>query len=356
MKKALIVKLAGIGDVVMALSSARALRERGYDIAWICGKTALPLLDCYSWVEPIVVDEQKLLRGGIAQAFPELLRVWSLISGRYFDLVAVLQYDWRYKLLALTVRAGRRVSLRTGDRCRSLIAERHHSDEYFRVMCGPEYGPVTQALAPEIPDRLPGRKILTKPTGKRVALAPAGARNVLRDDGLRRWPVGHYVELARRLLSRRIEVVITGSTSDTWAVPEFRGLDVIDLIGNSTLPELIQLFDECDVVVTHDTGALHIAGLTRSAIVAIFGPTNPWGRLPRRPDALAIWGGEGFACRPCYDGHTYANCASNDCISTITPAFVEQQVLMALENRAQHVVTPALVMLYRTDDHVVSVS
>jgi len=354
MQKALIVKLAAIGDTVMALPSARALRERGYDITWICGKTVLPLLECYSWLELVVVDEHKLLQGGVGQALPELIRVWSSLFARRFDLVAVLQYDWRYRLLTLPVRAGRKISLRAGDRCRSLLAERHHSDEYFRVMCEHEYGPLPGALIPEVPDRLPDRKVLATPTRRRVALAPCGARNVLREEGLRRWPVSHYVELARRLLSQEIEVVVTGGASDAWAVSEFRGLEIIDLIGNSTLPELIQIFDECDVVVTHDTGALHIAGLTRSAIVALFGPTNPWGRLPRRTNAVAIWGGEGFACRPCYDGHAYANCASNDCMSSITPAFVEQQVLKALDSRAKQAGTPALVLLHRTDGQLVS--
>ena len=81
----------------------------------------------------------------------------------------------------------------------------------------------------------------------------------------------------------------------------------------------------------HDTGPLHLAGITSTAIVAIFGPTDPRGRLPQRSNCVALWGGEGFACRPCYDGRDYAPCEHNGCMRQITPAmaFGEVETLLA---------------------------
>ena len=63
-----------------------------------------------------------------------------------------------------------------------------------------------------------------------------------------------------------------------------------------------------------------------AAIVAIFGPTDPRGRLPQRHNTVALWGGEGFACRPCYDGRDYAPCPSNACVQQITPSMVFNEV------------------------------
>ena len=89
------------------------------------------------------------------------------------------------------------------------------------------------------------------------------------------------------------------------------------------------------VLVTHDTGPLHLGGLTRVGIVTLFGPVDPHGRLPQRAGALALWGGEDFACRPCYDGRSFAACPQNDCIRQYTPMMVAEEVTAMLAERAR---------------------
>lgn len=53
------------------------------------------------------------------------------------------------------------------------------------------------------------------------------------------------------------------------------------MLGKTTLQELGALIESCDVVVTADTGALHIALALNKPVVALFGPTDPklWGPL-----------------------------------------------------------------------------
>jgi heptosyltransferase II len=158
---------------------------------------------------------------------------------------------------------------------------------------------------------------------------------MMRDDALRRWPVESYVEVAAALVARGHEVVLAGGPGDRWASPQFSSLEVVDLIGQLSLLETVALLDSADVTVTHDTGPLHLAGLTRTAIVSLFGPTDPRGRLPQRAGTVALWGGEGFACRPCYDGRDYAPCLHNGCIRQVTPVMVLGEVsclLRAIEN------------------------
>ena len=164
--------------------------------------------------------------------------------------------------------------------------------------------------------------------GPRVVLVPAGARNLLRDDALRRWPIEHYVALAEQLLETGCEVVLAGGPDDRWASAYFGTLATrarfpgfTDAIGTLSLTETLGLLDTAMVTVTHDTGPLHLAGITATDIVTIFGPTDPHGRLPQRAGCVAIWGGEGFACRPCYDGRDYAPCPHNGCMEqVVTPA------------------------------------
>ena len=175
----------------------------------------------------------------------------------------------------------------------------------------------------------------------RVGIVPAGAKNVLRESALRRWPVENYVALTRELVQRGYEVVLTGSAEDGWVRKDFRellagdgggsGSAVQDWIGRTTLPELVGLYDRCDVVVTHDTGCMHVAGISKAKVLAIFGPTEPGSFLPRREGVKALWGGERLACRPCYDGRDFAPCQWNGCVREISVERVvgEMEALLA---------------------------
>src|SRR6185437_14021786 len=113
-----------------------------------------------------------------------------------------------------------------------------------------------------------------------------------------------------------------------------------DCIGTISLPELISVFDSCDAVVSHDTGPLHLAGLSAACLVGIFGPTDPATFLPRRDSCVGIWGGQGFACRPCYDGRAFAPCQFNGCMHQVTPELVLRELDRLLTARSQQTPVP----------------
>ena len=333
MPRVLIIKLGAIGDVVMAIPAAHAMYRKGFAIDWVCGVQVLSVLEQYSWIRPIPVDDGALFGGSGRGRLRAMAGVWARLAGRRYELCATLYYDRRYKLLALPVRARRRLTLSHTDRSRRLMPGRHHTDEYLRVLLGNDDGPVEVGLAPVRPERLPASRFPRLEGRERVVLVPGGARNAIRTDGLRRWPVESYVAVARSLLDRAIEVILLGGPDDTWAAEAFQGVDVRNEIGRLTLIETLALMEASDVVVTHDTGPLHLAGVTSAGIVSVFGPTDPWGRLPQRAGAVALWGGEGFACRPCYDGRSYAECANNTCVQQITPEMVVREVEELLRQR-----------------------
>ena len=131
-----------------------------------------------------------------------------------------------------------------------------------------------------------------------------------------------------------------GAPEDAWVRTHFEGIAVTDCIGAFSLPEVISACDGCDAVITHDTGPLHLAGLSETCLVGIFGPTDPSTRVPRRPDAVGIWGGQGFACRPCYDGRNFAPCQFNGCMHQVTPELVVRELDRLLDARAMGVAVP----------------
>jgi len=324
-RKTLIVKLGSIGDVAMVLPAAWKLHQAGSEIDWLCGRTVAPLLSCYSWVRPIVVDDKRLLGGHRAGAILEVFRTWRTLLGSSYDLCAVLHYDRRYRVLTLPVRSLRSITLHWSQRAFKLVSERQHSAEYVRILCGLPDENRTENIPPLAPDLLPGNPLL-RGNKTRIAIVPGGARNIFRNDPQRRWPLDSYVELAKLLLDKGYEVVLTGGPGDEWVEPKFASLPVQNRIGQWAIPETLAFYDSCDCVVTHDTGPLHLAGLTRCALVALFGPTPPSNFLPRRNGVVGLWGGERLPCRPCFDGREYADCKLNKCMISIEPDQVVETI------------------------------
>ena len=318
-RRALLLKFGAIGDVVMAVPAAYALHQQGFDLDWICGRAVVPLLECYTWIRPIVADDKAIFRGSPVERATAIASLWRRVLPVRYDLCATLYYDRRYRLITAPVRATRKVQLSRESRFTQLLPGRHHTDEFVRILLGQEDSCRAESTPPVRPDRLPASPLPAKTGARRIALVPGGASNLQRQQILRRWPAENYVTLADTLLKRGWEVVLLGGPEDDWVRPYFAELGVTDHIGRLTLPEVISVCDSSDAVVSHDTGPLHIAGLSETPLLGIFGPTDPATRVPRRAYAAGLWGGEGFACRPCYDGTDFAPCRFNGCMHQVTP-------------------------------------
>ncbi len=328
--KVLIVKIGLLGDVVTALPMIPAARSLDPEvtITWLCGQAVAPLLRAVDGLdELLVVDERLLLAGTPLERVSELAGVWYRLLGRRFDLIASGTRDFRYELLSLTARARARRSFRRRSGRPGFIAGRYRGDEHARLVTNLD-GVQAQrfafpAVRAELPTGLASRlKNLPRPA---IAIAPGGATNFLKDDSaagsrrpLARWPLESYVLLAQRLLERGWSVVLTGAQSDLWVSAAFDHLHVLNLIGETNVTDLLALYDQCDAVVTHDSGPLHIAVLAETPLVALFGPTNPAEVVPSSPKIRALWPGRELACSPCYDGRNYAPCQDNVCMRSIS--------------------------------------
>ena len=345
MPRLLLVKLGAIGDVIMAIPAAASMHAQGWEIDWVCGEVVAPILRLYPWINVLPVDERRLLRGGQTGRIRLMLALWGQLRDRSHDTIATLYYDRRYRLLTWPVRAARKVWLSETERSARLLPGRHHTDEFARILSGRRDDQTPQQLAPVLPPGLAGLPRPPASGRSRVVLVPGGARNMLRDDALRRWPLENYVEMARLLIEAGYEVVLAGGPEDDWVLAAFAGLPVQSFVGKFSLVDTLGLLDSAEVTVTHDTGPLHLAGITRTSIAAIFGPTDPYGRLPQRANCVAFWGGEGFACRPCYDGRDYAPCTNNGCVQQVTPAMVAAEVQALLTARGEGRSDPPRVIL-----------
>lgn len=321
----LIVRLSALGDVVMASTLIGAIRARdpGAHITWLCGGGVAPLVRLFDGVDEVLaIDEVALLRGGMAPRLRTVVSLWGTLASRRFDMTLLGHADARYRVALRPARLGEVRTLEPLSGLRMLpIPGRYFADEYVRMLDAPgSRGPITghAELA------LLRAKLPTPPAPDRVGvvLVPGGTRNVLRESGLRRWPVARYAEVAAGLLAAGRPVTLVGDAGDAWTRPAFAGLDVRDEIGAHSVEGTLALMASAQLVISHDTGPLHLAGLVRVPLLGLFGPTMPTQFMPRHAGAEACWGGAGLGCRPCYDGRELAACVNNLCMQDIAAATV----------------------------------
>lgn len=342
----LVVRLAGIGDVAVSSALIARIRAERPDarITFLTGKAAAPLARLFDGVEEVLeVDERALFHGSLPARIAMIFGLWRQLIARRYDRVLLLHVDARYRVITLPL-VGARVDQLSRARHGEMIPvpARWLGDEYARLLDGNAHvGPIERRYG--MVDLRPRLAVASIPRDRpRAVIVPGGARNVLRDDALRRWPVAHYADLARRLIDAGVEVVLSGSESDRWVVPAFEGLALRNEIGTKDLVDTLAALADADVVVSHDTGPLHFARLVRTPVVALFGPTIPRQVLWTDDSVTVIWGGEHLACRPCFDGREFARCANNVCLSSVSPAEVHEAVRATLTRAAERTPVPSL--------------
>ena len=227
----------------MASTLARRIRDERPDaaITWLCGRTTAPLVAQFADVDEVIaIDERRLLRGGPVDRMSALLPIWAALLRRRFTRVMLLHVDRRYRVVTAPLVTTPVVSLtRAVYGAMNPVPGRYFGDEYARLLDGLAHaGPIAAHYPLARLRPLPAIARAGMPDGSRpsVAIVPGGARNVMRESGLRRWPVEHYASVARALVDDGVTVRLIGDANDAWVRPSFSDIDVEDLIGTTSLP------------------------------------------------------------------------------------------------------------------------
>jgi lipopolysaccharide heptosyltransferase II len=142
----------------------------------------------------------------------------------------------------------------------------------------------------------------------------------------KRWPIPHWATLLDKLIRELdAQVVLTGASDDTLLIESVTRKmqeQAIDLAGKTSLPQLVALLQQADLVISGDSGPMHIAAAVGTPLIAIHGPTDPALSGPVSPTATVlrsdIW------CSPCYNAKDTADCRffTTQCMKNILPAQV----------------------------------
>jgi lipopolysaccharide heptosyltransferase II len=342
-RRVLVIRLDLIGDVVLSLPVVRALRDAypGAQIDFLAQPSPAAILAGQPEIAHVLTIDADGLRspaGLLRRATREAaLDVIQRLRRSRYDLCVSVSGDFG-SVVARLSGARRRVGY-AGESYRGMLTDpvpggryavRRHEVDYVRELARAAGGRDAGDLLPELsvlPSAAAAVATLLAETGLDSRTGPlialhAGARNGL----AKRWPTAAWAALASRLVERLdARVVLVGAPGDGEIASEIVRLahaGAVSLTGHTSLPELAALLARCDLLVSGDSGPLHIACAVGTPVVGLYGPTDPQisGPLGRRAVVLRqpIW------CAPCYDASAVADCRFGNpvCMKTLPPEAV----------------------------------
>jgi lipopolysaccharide heptosyltransferase II len=158
-----------------------------------------------------------------------------------------------------------------------------------------------------------------------VSMCPGSSKNW----PSKQWSTHRFAEIVDFVHQKyRLPTVLIGASFEVDLCDEVAGqasVDVANLAGETSVPETAAILQRSSVLVTNDTGPLHLATAVGTPVVAIFGPTNEkkWG--PRGPRDVVITN-ENCDCRPCYYLSYMPDCEHRRCLAEIPASRVKDAV------------------------------
>jgi len=329
-----------IGDAVMTMPAIRSLKLSHPDVR-------ITLL-VKPWVSRLFekdpnVDEI-ILYSDPYQGLAGKFRLAREIRKHDFCMALLLQNAFDAAFIAFLAgipsrmgynRDGRRLLLTRAVPFDSRAKDLHHIEYYLDLVrklgFPPKFEPPWIYLS--LDERLGARDKLKSLRRPVVGINPGATFG-----SSKRWSPARFAEVACRVISEmRGSAVIFGGPSETGIAEEiereFSKLcggpesqrQLLMMAGKTDIRELISLISECDLLVTNDSGPMHIGYAVRTPVVAIFGSTSPEHTGPVGAKDIAIK--KTLACSPCFE----RECGKHDlrCMEMISA----EEVFAAVKKR-----------------------
>jgi heptosyltransferase-2 len=332
--KVLVIKIAAIGDFLMATPALRALKLHGSgnSVTLLAGISIAAVVKSNPHLDKIYfLDDALIFKGGFWAKLSEVLKISRRLRRERFDLGFNFHRDWRFNIILFLSGCKKRIGFASGRKSWLLNAGvaiegiKHHIFHYCDLL--KEQGifcldfkmdfPLDEAVAITAVDKFlkPGN------LSDYVVLAPGGAANVKEEMDSRRWGIENYAALAGLLIHAGRKVVLLGNGTDQKITCQIKAAhpEVIDLCGRTTLSEAAALMKKARLVICNDSGLMHLADAVGARSIAIFGPTHPEEKKPLSSGNIAVWKGEKLECSPCYHDGRFPECDHRDCMKKITP-------------------------------------
>ncbi|MDJ0840741.1 MAG: glycosyltransferase family 9 protein [Acidobacteriota bacterium] len=276
-----ILRLSAIGDITHMVPVVRTLQKVWPQtrITWIIGSIEASLLKGLPNVEFIPVK-----KAGLATLF-ELRRI---LAGRKFDILLHMQVAMRASILSLAVKAPVRLGFdkqRARDnqgwftnRRIAYQPEQHVLDGFFGFL--QTMGIQERVLQWDIPLAESDRRFAEDHLGEGpfVVINPCTS---VRNRNYRNWRAERYARVADHAATEYgAKVVLTGGPADNEKqmaaeIRQHAETELIDLVGKTTLKQLLAVLTRADLVISPDTGPAHMATAAGTPVIGLYVTSNP---------------------------------------------------------------------------------
>ncbi|MCL1888974.1 MAG: glycosyltransferase family 9 protein [Desulfovibrionaceae bacterium] len=315
----LLFRLSSLGDVALTSGPMRYWHERlGWEFTVLTRKIFAPLFTRHPAVREVISPQDH----DLATGWPGFCR--SLAAAYQGSGLMDLHGNWRSRLLSCFWRGPVRRYPKQGLARRLFLLHkspglsarlRAHSVPQRYLLAAQPVPPLPGELRPAIylqPEEraLAKEKLRAARTdgrgGAPVAIHPYAAHP------LKTWPPDYWRTLAEKL----------DAAGRSWFVvgrgPGLFPGEARDFSNRTDLRELCALLGEAEILISGDSGPMHLATAVDTPVLALFGPTTvEWGFFPTGAKDLALE--KELPCRPC-SMHGRARCPRDGlCLLSITP-------------------------------------
>jgi len=273
-----ILRLSAIGDVCHAIACVQSIQRQWPEtsITWVCGTIEAQLLHHINNVNVISFDKKSGVKAYLAlyrqlknKKFDALLHMQAALRAS----VASLMIKAKYKLGFDKARAKDFQWLFTNQKINMPISE-HVLDGFmaFAQKLGVQDLKVEWNL--NIPSHCKERAkglIQSKPT---FLICPAASKVY------KNWTINGYIEIAKYAIKKGFQVFICGSPSllekeIAQKITNETNQQSINLIGKTSLIELLALIEEANLILAPDTGPTHMATMVNTPAIGLYAHHNP---------------------------------------------------------------------------------
>jgi heptosyltransferase-2 len=309
LSKTLIIRFSSVGDIILSSPLVRALHRTFPDM-----HLDYLVKDEYADLVRHLPHVDRVIPFTSRRGFAELLAVRRLVKSGGYDAVLDIHDSVRSRFICFGIPRVTRINKRKFARYALIHWKRNWyatfggapdvSARYIETASRYGVRDDGDPAAFEVPAEAvrEARLRLDGITTPAVGICPA-ARHATKI-----WPAQKYAEAARALAARTgSAVLLFGSADEIRLCNSIRGMitkidpsiDVRNLAGATTLAQTAALMDACGIILTNDTGLMHLATTRRKPVVAIFGSTvREFGFFPRG-ESSAVVERTDLACRPC---------------------------------------------------------
>ncbi|MDH3588219.1 MAG: glycosyltransferase family 9 protein [Gammaproteobacteria bacterium] len=282
-KNVCIIRLSAIGDCCHVLPVLRTLQSAWPNarFTWIVGKVEASLVGDIPGIDFVVLDKQLGLRAYLA--------VRRALHGRKFDLLLHMHASMRANLVSLMVSAPYRLGFdkpRARDRQWLFTNQQINSQPRQHVLDGlfgfaEHFGVTERHMRWDIPLEDSDRAAATQeiePDRPMLVISPCSSQRLR---NFRNWSAQHYAAVAAHATKKYgMQVVLTGGSTPLEReygehIAALQGEKTINLIGKTTLKQLLAVLERATVVLCPDSGPAHMATAVGTPVIGLYATSNP---------------------------------------------------------------------------------